>query len=213
MAKNKKRAVPADLWIQRATAAQLEKMKTALGLSDHITRTVRELEEEGPPIVRMTASEALYGFAGWLTSREPVTIMSAREHAGPIADLVARFMKANELPDCREGWDKTLIHPEVTPSDNVGAPRPPTVPLHPVPVLDNALPDGQRLVAWGVDDLGFDTAYVCEKVKPSVDGGVPSYRLLKLRIERGVVVHIEAGVENLREILLQDIEDHILRDA
>lgn len=142
MAKHKKRAVPADLWIQRATAAQMEKMKTALGLSDHITRTVKELEEDGPP-----------------------------------------------------------------------APRPLNVPLHPVPVMDLALPDGQRSVLWDVHDVDIETAYVCERVKSKVDGGVPAYRLLKVRIERGVVIHIEAGVENMRGVVLQDIEDHLLRDA
>lgn len=160
MAKNKKRAVPADLWLDRATEAQKEKMVLGLNLK------LRHIP--GPSLACV--------YCGHDTVRE--------------GDKVTCTVLAV-----------------------AGAPRPPTVPLHPIPVLDNALPEGQRSVLWGVDDLDMPVAYVCERVKGEVDGGVPSYRLLKVKIERGVVVHVEAGVENLREIILQDIEDHILRDA
>lgn len=62
---------------------------------------------------KLTATEALYGFAGWLTSRaEPVT-MSANHEASTAAELVAQFVKANGLGDVsREDWYKFLTHPK-----------------------------------------------------------------------------------------------------
>ncbi|MCE3234023.1 MAG: hypothetical protein K0Q50_203 [Vampirovibrio sp.] len=51
---------------------------------------------------RVTASEALYGFAAWLTSRARPVTFSANHDAAPAADLVAEYVKANTLPDPRE---------------------------------------------------------------------------------------------------------------
>ena len=60
----------------------------------------------------ITAAEALYGFMGWLTSRETVTPeLSAKHNAAIAAELVDKFCKANELRDPRDGWEKTLKHP------------------------------------------------------------------------------------------------------
>ena len=59
----------------------------------------------------LSASEALYGFAGWLTSRtEPVTF-SATHDAGKAVELVAEFCKVNQLPEPREDWANELAHP------------------------------------------------------------------------------------------------------
>lgn len=71
---------------------------------------VSELESkfESSP---MTASEAVYGFAGWLTCRAEKTVMSSSDDAAPIADLVAKFCKENKLDDPRNGWENNLIHP------------------------------------------------------------------------------------------------------
>ncbi len=52
---------------------------------------------------RILPSEALYGFASWLTVRnEPITL-SARHEAGIAAELVAEFCKVNRLEDPRDG--------------------------------------------------------------------------------------------------------------
>lgn len=59
----------------------------------------------------MNASEALYGFAGWLTGRDEVIVMSARDNAAPAGEAVAEFIKVNGLPDVRDGWEKGLTHP------------------------------------------------------------------------------------------------------
>ena len=60
---------------------------------------------------KLTASEALYGFAGWLTCRkEPVTFSEIHE-AGIAAELVNEFCKTNELQEPRQGWEKNFTHP------------------------------------------------------------------------------------------------------
>ena len=60
---------------------------------------------------KLTAAEAVYGFCGWLTTREVKTIMSASDDAAPIATLIDQFCKENKLQDPRDGWDNNLIHP------------------------------------------------------------------------------------------------------
>jgi hypothetical protein len=49
--------------------------------------------------IAMSASEALYGFAGWLTSLEKPVTLSAGHDAGIAARLVDEYCKANSLPD------------------------------------------------------------------------------------------------------------------
>ena len=60
---------------------------------------------------KLTASEAVYGFAAWLTCRKEKTIMSSSDNAAPIAELVAIFCKENNLQEPRNGWQNNLIHP------------------------------------------------------------------------------------------------------
>ena len=60
----------------------------------------------------LSASEALYGFAGWLTSRQERTVMSSADDAAPIADLVKEFCKVNSLGEPREGWANRFVHPD-----------------------------------------------------------------------------------------------------
>lgn len=60
---------------------------------------------------KLTASEALYGFCGWLTSRKEKTIMSSNNNAVPIPLLIEQFCKENNLTEPRDGWDNNLIHP------------------------------------------------------------------------------------------------------
>ena len=63
-------------------------------------------------MAELTASEALYGFMGWLTSRREVTPeFSAKHDAAPAAELVNQFCIENKLPDPRNGWENNLIHP------------------------------------------------------------------------------------------------------
>ena len=59
----------------------------------------------------LSASEALFGFCGWLTSRKPRTIMSSTDDVAPIARLVQEFCNINGLAEPRDGWEERLIHP------------------------------------------------------------------------------------------------------
>ncbi len=59
---------------------------------------------------KLTASEAVYGFCGWLTTREEKTIMSSADDAAPIASLIDQFCRKNKLKEPREGWDNNLIN-------------------------------------------------------------------------------------------------------
>ena len=61
----------------------------------------------------MTASEALFGFAAWLTcQKDPVTFGST-VNSSPMVDLVTRWMTANDLPPPREGiYPKNIVQPE-----------------------------------------------------------------------------------------------------
>jgi hypothetical protein len=58
---------------------------------------------------KLSGSEAVYGFAGWLTSRKDKTIMSSSDDASVIADLVDEFNKKQELEEPREHWEEDLI--------------------------------------------------------------------------------------------------------
>ena len=60
----------------------------------------------------LSASEALYGFAGWLTARKEVTTLSRVHDAGVAAELVNEFVKTNKLPAPRDGWSKKLKQPK-----------------------------------------------------------------------------------------------------
>ena len=59
----------------------------------------------------LSASEALFGFAGWLTTRDKTVSMGALHECGAVADLVIQFCEVNNLTEPREGWEKRLTHP------------------------------------------------------------------------------------------------------
>ena len=61
----------------------------------------------------LSGSEAVFGFCGWLTTREIQTVMSSRDDAAIIANLVKEFCSVNHLSDPRDNWEDNLIHPEV----------------------------------------------------------------------------------------------------
>lgn len=59
----------------------------------------------------LSASEALFGFAGWLTTRTERTVMSSKDDAAVAADLVGEFCEANQLAEPRGKWAESLVHP------------------------------------------------------------------------------------------------------
>jgi len=60
---------------------------------------------------KISASEALFGFMGWLTTRDKAVTFSGHHNAGVAAELVASFCEVNNLAEPRREWDKHLVHP------------------------------------------------------------------------------------------------------
>lgn len=81
----------------------------------------------------LTASEALFGFVGWLTTRPEPTVLSGHHDAGAPADRVGEFMKANQLSEPRDGWQHKLVWVEE----------------------DKPLPMDPRRVRWSLYNLAF----------------------------------------------------------
>lgn len=61
---------------------------------------------------QLSASEALYGFIGWLTTRKASITLSETHNAVEAADLVKKFCSVNQLEDPRDNWPSRLIHPK-----------------------------------------------------------------------------------------------------
>lgn len=61
---------------------------------------------------KISASEALFGFAAWLTTRDQRTVLSSIDNAAIAADLVGKFCKVNELANPKEDFHKRFKMPE-----------------------------------------------------------------------------------------------------
>lgn len=88
------------------TLRALESPLSCIPLTPLQIRWVQEIYDQSLPAV--SASEALYGFCGWLRSfPAPITIGKDHNPAW-FEDCIQSFCKANHLPLPREGWDKKL---------------------------------------------------------------------------------------------------------
>jgi hypothetical protein len=54
-------------------------------------------ERQNSMTKKLNPTEAVFGFAAWLTTRHEVTRMGATEDAAPIADMILEFVEANNL--------------------------------------------------------------------------------------------------------------------
>lgn len=61
---------------------------------------------------KLSGSEAIYGFVGWLTTRKEVTKMGSNQYCMPIIELAKEFCETNRLKEPKEGWHKNLVHPK-----------------------------------------------------------------------------------------------------
>lgn len=59
----------------------------------------------------INASEALYGFAAWLTSRSKSVTIGAKHDAAIVADLVKEWSEYNNLEPVRDIYPKNIKHP------------------------------------------------------------------------------------------------------
>ena len=65
---------------------------------------------------RITASEAVYGFAAWLTTRPGTLRVGSRHNAATMACLVTRWLETNRLPEPREAsYPKNIKQPKEKP--------------------------------------------------------------------------------------------------
>ena len=71
-------------------------------------RRVKEMDAEQ----ELSASEALFGFAGWLTSLKEPVIAGYNYDAGVFVDLVGKFCEAHQLTEPRDGWENKLNYPD-----------------------------------------------------------------------------------------------------
>jgi len=62
-------------------------------------------------IDKLSASEALFGFMGWLTCRKKSVTFSGSHNAGTAAEMVAEFCKVNDLAEPEDKWANNLVHP------------------------------------------------------------------------------------------------------
>jgi len=57
----------------------------------------------------LSPSESLYGFGGWLTTREEPVTISRKHDASIVAELIDEFIKKQKLKEPKEHWEDTLI--------------------------------------------------------------------------------------------------------
>lgn len=84
--------------------------------------TVRALEVCGftfESVPEFIASEAVFGFVSWLTTRAESVTFGAGHDSAPAAELVQRFLEANRLAEPRPGWEQALQHPQETASEGL----------------------------------------------------------------------------------------------
>lgn len=75
---------------------------------NHVRRILDALKE----VDKLNASEALYAFGAWLTTRDESITMSGHDDAAPVAEVIGLFCEENNLSDPRPGWEKNISFPE-----------------------------------------------------------------------------------------------------
>ena len=57
----------------------------------------------------LSPSESLYGFGGWLTTREEPITIGRKYDAGIVAELIDEFIQKQKLKKPKEHWERALI--------------------------------------------------------------------------------------------------------
>lgn len=118
----------------------------------------------------LTASEALYGFAGWLTSREEPVVFSCRHDAAIAAELVDEYCRANELAEPRPWWADRLRYPK-QPEPRPGLGGKINAPFHDEPDSEPDAAEPECVRCPVCRGLGHDTTAgpSCEKFEEPCD--------------------------------------------
>lgn len=88
---------------------------TTYKVAPEVAELLQAVSEERDELTSaMTASEAVYGFAAWLTCRQEAITLGAAHDAAPAADLVQRWCATNNLPPPRdEVYPGNITQPEL----------------------------------------------------------------------------------------------------
>ncbi len=60
----------------------------------------------------ITATDALFGFGAWLTTRKEAVTFSSKDDSGEMANLIATFIKINNLPDPSKNYPDNFVMPK-----------------------------------------------------------------------------------------------------
>jgi len=71
--------------------------------------------------LKLSASEALYGFVGWLTTRKEPTVLSSATVIDRAPALIEAFCRENDLDAPRDRWPVLLKHPVEEPKASTNA--------------------------------------------------------------------------------------------
>ncbi len=62
--------------------------------------------------MKITATDALFGFGAWLTTRKEAVTFSHKHNAGKMVELITEFLSVNDLPDPSSGYPNNFIMPK-----------------------------------------------------------------------------------------------------
>ena len=95
-----------------ALSRKVSSKKRELGDVKTAEQGVRKAAEHQRALTEgLSPSEALYGFAAWLTTRKRSVTAGSKHNAAPWAKLVQTFADTNGMEGPREDWTKDLKHP------------------------------------------------------------------------------------------------------
>ena len=61
---------------------------------------------------RITATDALFGFGAYLTTRKKEVTFSYKHNAADMVDLISEFLDANNLPDVSKAYPDNFVMPK-----------------------------------------------------------------------------------------------------
>lgn len=97
-----------DKLLARAEEIKRERDMVDIGVQEYPAEVRAHNAQKKDIPKTLNPSEAVLGFAAWLTTRDEVTKMSARHDSGVIADLVKEFCSAQGLEDISAAWPDNL---------------------------------------------------------------------------------------------------------
>ena len=95
--------------LQAQTSGEVEQLTELL--TEQVTDQLAERSK------RLSASEALYTFCAWLSTREQAVVMGCDHEVGEVPYLIESFIDGNGLDQPRDGFEDLIIFPGKEGSD------------------------------------------------------------------------------------------------